>query len=228
MNNIEFAKDLINKFNKENKKLYLVGGSVRDFLLFNDISDLDFATPESLETIQNILKTVKFDDFSAKFGTFHTIYNTKDIQITRFRKEEYSLNSRHPKVTFSNNINDDFIRRDFTINALYYDGKYIYDFTKGLKDLRKGIIRSINNPLISFKEDPLRMLRMIRFSIALSFKISKRDLKALEKCKENLIYLSKEKINEEINKLNKYLNKKEIIDIYTIYNIIDYIKDKML
>jgi len=223
MKNIEIAKSLISKFNDNNKELYLVGGSVRDYLLFNDFDDFDFSTPLSPLEIIEFLKIDKYDKYAFKFGTVKCKYLDKDIEITSFRKEGAYENNRKPsEVIFIKDLDIDASRRDFTINSLYMDNEKIVDVYKGQEDLKNKIIRSIKEDDLSIKEDALRILRAIRFSLALNFSLSSSLIKSIKNNKNLLLNLSNEKIDQEIKKVlknttlssfEKYLIELELFDI---------------
>ena len=166
---------LTDLFLRADKQLFLVGGSVRDaFMGRTDASpDLDFTTDARPEEIKEII-----DEFGAvypigeSFGTIAVHRNDTDYEITTFRKEIYRDKSRKPKVSFSDNIEEDLGRRDFTVNAMALrlgDTPELIDPYGGLGDLATNRLRTPIGPEASFSDDPLRMLRLFRFMSTIEF-----------------------------------------------------------
>lgn len=220
MEAIDFAYQILDIFYEADSEIYLAGGSVRDYLLYGEFDDFDFATPCTPVIVSTILDLEKYDKYSFKFGTVKTEYLGQEIQITTFRKEGEYLDSRHPNsIKFIKNIEIDSLRRDFTINALYldYTGQ-VLDFHGGLKDLENKIIRTIGDPYSRIKEDPTRILRAIRFMLKLNFTLDK-ELETSIKENINLIKLiSKERINIEYQKMLENNSKEEILNIFNNFN----------
>ncbi|MCQ2792206.1 MAG: hypothetical protein MJ208_01635 [Bacilli bacterium] len=190
--------DLAKLFKSYGYCLYLTGGSARDYLLKRDFVDFDLATDATPNEIKAFLP--KLDYTYARFGNVHG----KHLDITTLRIEGDYKDYRHPSVVkFTTKLEEDYLRRDFTINALYIDMNLkIYDFCHGLDDLKKKIIRFIGNPVKRVKEDPLRILRAERFSKKLGFVIEPNSLKAMNDNKRLLEKLNSNKIKEEIKKHN--------------------------
>lgn len=185
---------------------YWVGGAVRDLLLKKRITDIDIATAAKPETVKKILarRGFLFFDGAQKYGTIGVILKEGKLEITTFRKESDYQDSRHPnKLQFVSSVREDAKRRDFTVNALYFDpsAKVIIDFYKGLLSLKKKELVFIGSPDNKIFEDPLRMLRMIRLSVSLGLKISKRELEVLNKYKFLLTKISSPRIKEELDKI---------------------------
>lgn len=180
--------------------LYLVGGNVRDGLLGKESHDFDFATPASPE----ILYSVYPDALAFKrFGTVSFSLGESKITIASFRTEGDYVDHRHPsRVSFVTTMEEDFTRRDFTINALYLDSAgNVYDPSgKGLEDMKNHILRFIGDPERRLEEDPLRILRAYRFSLELSFSFEAKTEEALKKKQELVHFLNPQKIKEEVKK----------------------------
>ena len=158
--------NLANLFNSHGYRLFLVGGSVRDFLFNKELSDLDVVSDATPEQIISFLKNV--DQTFARFGSLKYIdENNNKFDITTLRMEKSYQDYRHPnEVIFVKDLTKDYVRRDFTINALYMDKDLkIYDYTNGQNDLNNHLLRMVGDPNIRLKEDPLRILRAIRFSL---------------------------------------------------------------
>lgn len=193
----DFLKDV---FSKNGFHLYVVGGTVRDFLLGKEITDLDFVTDA---TPEEEMKFIPEADFTfKKFGAVRYPYKGKHIDITTLRQEGEYNDSRHPsKVTFVKDPKLDYVRRDFTINAMYLDEEYkVIDFSSGQEDLKKKLIRFIGDPIKRIEEDPLRIARAERFAKSLGFEIEEKTLQAIKSKRDLLEKLNPEKLKEEERK----------------------------
>lgn len=180
---------------------FVVGGAVRDFLLGKNPTDYDVATSALPEDIKRIFSNYHQIDSGMKHGTVMVIINKKMYEITTFRKETNYIDHRHPsKVTFIDNLYEDLSRRDFTINAMAYYDK-VYDYFGGKEDIKNHLIRTVNNPLERFDEDALRILRAIRFSACLDYDIEPNTKKAIFEKMDDLKYISKERILQELSKM---------------------------
>ena len=189
------------RFNEKGKRLYLVGGSVRDLLLGRHYTDHDMVTDATPDEMKDIVPEGNF--VFAKYGSVRMKVNGEEVDITSLRKEGEYNDSRHPSyIEFIKDPEVDSIRRDFTINAMYLDENYnLLDFHSGKADLDNKIIRFIGDPEKRIKEDPLRICRAERFAEVLGFKIEDNTLKAIESLRPLLKVLKKEKIEEEQRKL---------------------------
>ena len=187
--------EILNRLENNNFKAYIVGGYVRDYILNRKTNDYDIATNARPDDIIKLFSDKKII-LNEKFG--NVVLN--NIEITTFRKDEYN-NSRFPKITYVDTINEDVKRRDFTINALYMNKDYeIIDTINAMEDLTNKIIKTVKDPNISFNEDPLRIIRAIRFAHMLNFEIEEETLIALQKYAYKLKEISKGRINKEIKK----------------------------
>lgn len=162
----EKINELFGLFKEAGFQLYMVGGSVRDIFLrgvsFEDISDYDFATDAIPEQIIHVLHPRQVFTVGEKYGTVGLYDNT--FQITTFRKEFYEPGSRFPVVGYVNELREDLVRRDFTINSLAMDSDWnLIDMFEGRSDWTKCTLRTPRDPERTFEEDPLRMLRAFRF-----------------------------------------------------------------
>lgn len=203
MDLLELIKELNAKFKLIGCNIYAVGGTVRDFLLHKNLTDFDFATDASPNETKSILE--RYDDTFSQYGVIIYRYENKKLEITSFRKENLYLDSRHPqKIEFVKDMQIDYKRRDFTINALYMDdtGK-IYDFCDGLNDLHNKIIRVIGDIDTRMKEDPLRILRALRFMMTLDFTLDKNLEKYIYEHTYLLNKLNVDKVKQEIRKMKK-------------------------
>ena len=180
--------------------LLMVGGTVRDYLLNIPLSDMDLVTDATPEDEKKFLKNADYT--FERFGTIKLKYKDIKFDIATFRKEGGYVDLRHPNVVFfTKNIKEDFPRRDITINALYLDKNLkVLDFVNGQKDLNNRLIKMVGDPLVRIKEDPLRIIRVYRFSLDLDFKVDEELEKVVSENKDLLSKLRKEKIVEEIHK----------------------------
>ena len=187
-------------FAAHGKRLYLVGGAVRDLLLGRDYVDHDLATDATPDEMKLFLPEANYT--FAKFGSIRLKIKDEEVDITTFRVEGGYADHRHPtKIYFVTDPKLDSARRDFTINAMYMDEDYnLLDFHGGKADLDNKIIRFIGNPYTRIEEDPLRILRAERFAATLGFTIEKETKKAMEESQGLLSALRKEKIEEEMRK----------------------------
>ena len=196
----ELFKFLDKVFKENGFSIFEVGGSVRDELLGLEVFDFDFATDATPEEMIKFLPDA--NDTFAKYGCIKYKGEHGRAEITTFRIEESYDDFRHPnKICFVKSLNEDYKRRDFTINAIYKDinGK-IYDPSRGVEDLKNKTLRFIGDPETRIKEDPLRILRAKRFASKLGFEIESESAKAMEKLAYLLEKLNPEKIKEEERK----------------------------
>lgn len=194
--------EYLSKVFKENGfSIFAVGGTVRDELLGLEVFDFDFTTDATPEEMLKFLPNA--DPVFAKFGCIKYKGQGFKADITTFRTEENYKDYRHPaKVTFVRTLEEDYKRRDFTINAIYKDFEgNIFDPSNGLKDLKNKIIRFIGDPETRIKEDPLRILRARRFANALGFEIEENSAKAMAKLEYLLSKLNPEKVRAEAKKI---------------------------
>lgn len=188
-------------FNRHGYRLYMVGGATRDYLLDRPILDYDFVTDATPEEMKAFLPDADYT-FS-KFGTVRIKVNHVKVDITTLRIEDGYIDFRHPsKVVFTKDIKKDYVRRDFTINAIYMDEEYnIIDYCGGLNDLNNKLIRFIGDPDKRIKEDPLRILRAERFEKKLGFKIEDETFKAIERNRHLIEELNPQKVQAELKKM---------------------------
>ena len=196
---------LANRFAKQGFHLYIVGGFVRDTLLGLNPTDIDISSNMSIESVINICKTLKFDCkiINKTLGTLQIKSTKESFEYTRFRIDSYGNGHTPTSVEFVDDINIDALRRDITINSIYYDisADQIIDPLGGRNDLAKNLIKTSNLPDVTLKDDGLRILRVIRFASTYGFKISKSTDVALKEYKSNLKSISKERILWELKQL---------------------------
>jgi len=186
------------------KPVYLVGGAIRSILLGEGPKDFDFCSEMSTDEIKEQIKGKhKAYCIGEKFGTIGFKCMDEMIEITQFREEEYATHSRKPEVTFGTDLLTDLSRRDFTINAIALNCQTmdLIDPFNGEQDINDGIIRAVGIPKMRFNDDPLRILRAIRFSTVLGFEIEELTFKKLKTMNYSLMRISKERWVDEFNKI---------------------------
>jgi poly(A) polymerase len=198
--------ELALRFARAGHELYLVGGPVRDALLSRPASlDVDLATDATPDQVQGLLEDAasKLWLQGARFGTVGAMVSNTMLEITTFRTERYQPASRHPEVSFAPDIHTDLMRRDFTVNAMAIKlpDKTSVDPFGGVADLKLKILRTPQDPLDSFSDDPLRMLRAFRFMSQLEFEIEDRTFDAIVELRDQIRHISAERIRDELSKL---------------------------
>ncbi len=201
-------RELQQLFSKNGKKLYVVGGAVRDFLKGSKPKDFDLCTDANPDEILEIVGNRFQTNLQGKAFGVVVVY-TEDqplgMEIATFRSDTYDGKSRNPQVEFTT-IENDVSRRDLTINSLFYDleSDEIVDLVGGVKDLEEGVIRMVGDPQKRILEDPLRILRVVRFAHRYGYKIDKRTDDDIRKTKSELSRITRERIWEEIKKAHGY------------------------
>lgn len=219
--NLEAFIKLANEFNKHGYQLYLVGGTVRDYLLNEPLTDMDAVSEATPEEILAFLPNA--DATFKRFGSLK--YKTSDglkFDITTLRKESSYEDSRHPnKVIFVKDLKEDYLRRDFTVNALYMNKDLkVIDYCHGQEDLKNNILRMVGDPDTRIKEDPLRILRAIRFHLRHHLKIEESLSKAMHDNFDLLRNITDAKIRSELNKIDDtVVDQKEKMDIFAQFDI---------
>lgn len=217
-------KEVANILLQNGFQVFLVGGAVRDFCLHKKPIDFDIATNALPSKVIKLFKRVI--PTGIEHGTVTILYKGLSVECTTFRSDGKYTDSRHPDaVNFNVTIEEDLSRRDFTINAFaisFEDGKLI-DLFNGYDDLKNKLVRAVGNPIERFTEDPLRMLRAIRFAAKLHFTIEKNTLNAIKELAPSITVVSKERIREEFSKM--LLSSKPLLGLNLLHetNILQYI-----
>ncbi len=207
------ADDLARRFQEAGFSLALVGGSVRDALLGRLGNDLDFTTDARPEDVLKIVRP--WADAVWEVGiAFGTVGCQKDarvdgveqrfeIEVTTYRSEAYDRTSRKPEVSYGDSIEEDLVRRDFTVNAMAValPEKEFIDPHGGLDDLAERVLRTPGTPEESFSDDPLRMMRAARFAAQLDFDVAPDVVAAMTAMAERIEIVSAERVRDELNKL---------------------------
>ena len=196
---------LAQAFADRGEELALVGGPVRDAFLGLDVQDFDFTTSARPDTILEIVKPISSAqwDVGRQFGTIACRIDGHTVEITTYRADVYDGQSRKPEVEFGATLEDDLVRRDFTVNAmaLRLPQLQLVDVGGGLDHLMAGILDTPRAPEQSFHDDPLRMLRAARFASQLGFTPADRVLASMTELAGELDRISAERIRDEFSKL---------------------------
>ncbi|MFG2460616.1 CCA tRNA nucleotidyltransferase [Streptomyces sp. NPDC048523] len=199
------ADDLARRFQEAGFSLALVGGSVRDALLGRLGNDLDFTTDARPQDVLKIIRpwADAVWEVGIAFGTVGAQKDGYQIEVTTYRSEAYDRTSRKPEVSYGDSIEEDLVRRDFTVNAMAValpEKKFI-DPHGGLDDLAARVLRTPGTPEASFSDDPLRMMRAARFAAQLDFEVAPEVVTAMTEMSGRLEIVSAERIRDELNKL---------------------------
>jgi poly(A) polymerase len=204
------AIELGKLFQKEGYELALVGGPVRDLLLHRPSHDYDFTTSARPEQFEHILRRWGdgFWDMGRKFGTLGAKRVAKDgkeisVEVTTYRTDKYDPDSRKPEVNYGDNLEGDLSRRDFTINAMALrvpDLEFVDPFD-GANDLQRKLLRTPVDATQSFDDDPLRMMRAVRFVAQLGFTIEASTAEAMMQMVDRIDIVSAERVRDELTKL---------------------------
>lgn len=226
---------LAQEFSARQKQLYMVGGTVRDVLLHRgESADADLATDALPDEIKRLVAPTHPSAVvlvGERFGTVRLHYDTNIIEITTFRTERYNPESRKPEVCFGTDLMEDLLRRDFTINAMARDlltGQIIDPFG-GRQDLDAHLLRAVGNePDKRFDEDPLRLLRAVRFAAQLNFSIEAETYHSIQRQANKLQKISRERIRDEMNKLLVSAHPSKGLDLLVETGLMEWIIPEVL
>lgn len=195
---------------------YAVGGCVRDSILARRPEDWDITTSAKPEEIKKLFRRTV--DTGIEHGTVTVLIGKDSFEVTTYRIDGVYEDSRHPKeVIFTNQLEEDLRRRDFTINAMAYNDEVrLVDVFGGMKDLNHHLIRCVGNVEERFSEDALRILRAVRFSAQLNFPIEEQTAEAVKKLAPSLKNISAERIQVELVKLLTSNHPEKIQDAYNL------------
>ena len=199
---LQKVRNVLQRLEAAGYEAYLVGGCVRDLVRGVTPHDCDIATSARPKAVLAL-----FEGFAIPTGLQHGTVTVREggesFEVTTFRADgAYSDHRRPDSVRFSDSLQEDLRRRDFTVNAMAMDLRGgIYDFHGGAEDLRAGIIRCVGDPAVRFDEDALRIMRALRFSATLGFAIEENTVAAMERCAPLLRHIAAERLREEMTKL---------------------------
>jgi tRNA nucleotidyltransferase (CCA-adding enzyme) len=191
---------LARQFEEHGYRLWLVGGSTRDYFRGVPLQDFDCATDATPDEMRQFLSPY-YDRF-AQYGHMTSYVDQQKFDITTLRIERYER-ARHPKtIEFIKDPTLDYVRRDFTMNALYLDHQLnVLDFCQGQDDIKAKRIKMIGDPLLRFKEDPIRMVRAIRFAATFTFTLDAQLADALSQSASLLSEINPQKLIQEVKKI---------------------------
>lgn len=222
------VRHIFDVFKNYGYKLYLVGGSIRNYILNLPIKDYDFCTDACPKAMYDIVEkynnnnsdSIEIIPTGEKYGTLTFRYHNENYEITTFRKDGVYSDGRRPnEVDFSTSIYEDLSRRDFTINAIAYNpDEGFIDPYNGILDIKNRIIKTVGNPDLRFCEDALRIMRAVRFTYRFNFKVDPYTLVSIFNNMHRIYLIAKERINSELVQiLNNYrhnvLNNSLFIDL---------------
>lgn len=173
------AKKIVQKISAQGYIAYFAGGYVRDLLMKHPSADIDIVTDATIEVLQKLFpKTIPV---GINFGIIIVVEDGHHFEVATFRQESEYKDGRRPQKVIKGDPKEDALRRDFTINGMFYDpiSESLYDYVGGQEDIRKGVIRAIGNPHERFLEDRLRMIRAVRYAARFRFAIDPETLKAI-------------------------------------------------
>ena len=216
------AIDIVLKLQENNYEAYIVGGAIRDILLDHSPKDFDIATNAKPEDIRKIFKYSRI--IGRRFKLVHVIYNRETIEVSTFRTaptEKIHMKNGILKDNEYGSMSEDIKRRDFTINALYYDpiNKKLIDTFDGKSDIKKKIVKLIGDPQKRFTEDPIRVLRALRFTAKLDMGIHHDTLKHIKPSMKLLETIPHSRLFDEILKFFLTGHAKKSLIIFREYNL---------
>lgn len=197
----EKVHHIIETIQKTGHGAYAVGGCIRDSILGKEPNDWDITTSAKPEEVKRLFK--RTIDTGIQHGTVTVVIEKESFEVTTYRIDGKYEDSRHPKeVTFTSVLAEDLRRRDFTINAIAYNEKDgLIDLFDGIRDMEEGIIRCVGDARERFGEDALRMMRAVRFSAQLGYRIEEKTKDAIKELASTLQKISAERIQAELVKL---------------------------
>lgn len=227
------------RLQKEGFEAYLVGGCVRDLLLGQEPKDFDVVTNADPEQIRKVFRNCRL--IGRRFRLAHVYFGNEVIEVATFRgsgdaqddKQVLNKEGRLLRDNVYGTIEEDVWRRDFTVNALYYNIKdfSVVDYVNGMHDHQAGILRLIGDPEVRFREDPVRMLRAVRFAVKLGFKLHPDCKQAIHKVAELLSSIPSARLYDEVLKLFLYghaLQTFEMLRHYGLFQVLFPATEKSL
>ena len=195
------ATEIVQALRKNGHEAYFVGGCVRDMVMGIEPSDYDIATSARPEEVVKIFP--RTEPIGFKFGVILVLHGGVGIEVATFRSDEAYVDGRRPSGVVFTNIQEDVLRRDFTINGLLYDPieERIIDYVDGLADIERRVVRAIGDPLERFEEDKLRILRAIRFGARGGYSIADETWAAVRTMARKINQVSAERIRDELLKV---------------------------
>jgi len=195
------AVHLVKQLKQAGYQAFLVGGCVRDLLMGRAPKDFDIATSARPDEVRSLFR--KTIPVGAQFGVLLVLKGGHPYEVATFRTDREYRDGRHPEGVVFSTPKEDAIRRDFTVNGLFFDPlkERVIDYIEGEEDLKRHLIRAIGDPARRFKEDRLRMLRAVRFAATLDFAIDTATFRAVQEGASEITQVSHERIRDELVKL---------------------------
>ena len=195
------AASIVKTLRAKGHEAYFVGGCVRDMVLGKKPSDFDIASDAGPDLVRKYFRETI--PVGQAFGVMIVRLEGHSFEVSTFRAESDYKDGRRPGRVDFTDAKEDALRRDFTVNGLYYDPakKKILDWVSGVRDIRKKVLRTIGDPERRFKEDKLRLLRAVRFTANLGFRMEPRTLKAVRKMRRGIRVVSQERVRDELVKM---------------------------
>ncbi len=224
--NMKLPRDvlfILERMNESGYSAHVVGGSVRDSLIGRPLSDFDITTNATPDETKAVFEGYKTIDTGIKHGTVTLVLDGTPYEITTYRVDGDYKDNRHPdSVTFTDRLEEDLARRDFTVNAMAYDPTLgLSDPFGGREDAERKLIRAVGDPRVRFDEDALRILRALRFASVLGFRIEDATATAARELAPRLTSISKERVYTELKKLIMGVDSRKILVEYSaIFEII--------
>ncbi len=192
------AVAIMKRLRKAGHEALLAGGCVRDMLLGRRPKDHDVATDATPQRVMQLFRRRR--EVGAQFGVVIVGLGGQWIEVATFRSDLAYTDGRHPQRVAFSDARQDALRRDFTVNGMFYDpiAKRVIDYVGGQADLRRGIIRAIGDPALRFREDHLRMVRAVRFATQLDFRIHRATDQAIRHAAEQIRRISAERVRDEL------------------------------
>lgn len=215
------ATRIVERLRRAGHEAFFAGGCVRDMLLGKPAHDIDVATAARPEDVRRLFpRTVAV---GAQFGVIVVLEEGSEFQVATFRSDGAYADGRHPASVSFTTAEGDALRRDFTVNGLFYDpvDKRVLDFVGGEADLTAGVIRCIGKPAERFQEDRLRLLRGVRFAASLGFKIDPETWKALRERAGGILAVSSERIRDELVKIFLHPSRARGFDLLDASGLLD-------
>ena len=211
---------MIQKLREAGYKAYLVGGGVRDLLLKQKPKDFDISTSARPEEVRSVFRNAIL--IGRRFRLAHVRFGKKIIEVSTFRAGETESAGLIVRDNIWGSEEEDVLRRDFTINGLFYDPETqeIIDYVDGYKDIEKRILRTIGKPEVRFIQDPVRMIRLIKFCARFELTIAKPTFEALLKCKQEILKSSSARILEELLRMLESGASREFFHLLNQYGML--------
>jgi poly(A) polymerase len=221
------ARKVVQVLDTQGYQALLAGGCVRDMLLGKRPNDYDVATNATPETVTKLFPRTL--TVGAQFGVVVVLIDRRQVEVATFRNDgEYHDGRRPSKVVFTD-AREDALRRDFTINGMFYDllNHRVIDYVGGRKDLKQGVVRAIGRPEERFAEDHLRMLRAVRFAARMGFRVETKTSRAIKENAGRIKRISAERIMAELERILTDPNRARGIDLAIRFNLLKYILPTM-